>query len=72
MTKEIMSIRIELHNIYGGTEVTHYDDTKGSTIAEAIKKIVSAKRQDNYVISVIDNETGDFIELESLFKLKTL
>ena len=52
--------------------MTHYDDTDGSTIAEAIKKIVSAKRQDNYVISVIDNETGDFIELESLFKLKTL
>lgn len=67
-----MSIRIELHNIYGGTEVTHYDDINSSTIAEAIKKIVSAKRQDNYVISVIDNETGEFIELESLFKLKTL
>ena len=61
MTKEIMSIRIELHNIYGGTEVTHYDDTDSSTIAEAIKKIVSAKRQDNYVISVIDNETGNFV-----------
>jgi hypothetical protein len=72
MTKEIMSIRIELHNIYGGTEVSHYDTTDDSTIAEAIKKIVSAKRQDNYVISVIDNETGNFIEPESLFKLKTL
>lgn len=72
MTKEIMSIRIELHNIYGGTEVSHYDSTDESTIAEAIKKIVSAKRQDNYVISVIDNETGEFITPESLFKLKTL
>jgi len=67
-----MSIRIELHNIFGGTEVSHYDTTDESTIAEAIQKVVSAKRQDNYVISVIDNETGKYIAPESLFKLKTL
>jgi len=62
-----MSIRIECHNIYGGTDVYQYDDDKFSTIAEARQKFAELCSQGNNVVSIIDNDSGDYIEQNQLY-----
>mgnify|MGYP001338416457 CR=1 FL=1 len=65
-----MSIRIECHSIYGGTEVFHFDADKSGTIAEAKKKFAELRSAGFNVVSIIDNDSGDFIDLKQLNKIK--
>ena len=63
-----MSIRIECHSIYGGTEVFHFSADESSTIAEARQKFAELRSAGFNVVSIIDNDSGDFIELKQLYK----
>lgn len=63
-----MSIRIECHSIYGGSEVFYFDGDKSTTIAEARLKFAELRSAGFNVVSVIDNDSGDFIGLKELYK----
>jgi hypothetical protein len=63
-----MSIRIECHNIYGGTNVYHFDGDSSSTIAEAKLKFAELRSTGSNVVSIIDNDSGDFINPKELYK----
>ena len=63
-----MSIRIECHNIYGGTDVYYFDGDSSSTIAEAKLKFAELRSTGSNVVSIIDNDSGDFINPKELYK----
>ena len=62
-----MSIRIECHNIYGGTDVYRFDGDKTQTIVEATQKFAELRTSGHNVVSIIDNDSGDYLDPRQLY-----